>query len=65
MSVRAAGSLPKWLLAFMLASALTLLVSCSTPQAVRMNSWTAAGAQRLEAMMAARGGSQWPGRCRF
>lgn len=34
MSVRAAGSLPKWLLVFMLVSALTLLGSCSTPQAV-------------------------------
>lgn len=34
MNVRAVGSLPKWPLVFMLASALGLTSSCSTPQAV-------------------------------
>jgi len=34
MNVRADGSLPKWLLVFMLGSALALTSSCSTPQAV-------------------------------
>lgn len=34
MNVRTVGSLPKWLLVFMLASALALTSSCSTPQAV-------------------------------
>jgi hypothetical protein len=34
MNVRAVGSLPKWLLVFMLASALALTSGCSTPQAV-------------------------------
>jgi hypothetical protein len=34
MNVRSVGSLPKWLLVFMLASALALTSSCSTPQAV-------------------------------
>ena len=30
-----------------------------------MNSWTAAGAQQVEADDGGRGGSRWPGRCRF
>ena len=30
-----------------------------------MNSWTAAGAQQVEADDGGRGRSRWPGRCRF